>query len=157
MKATKGIEDGKLNPVQEDFRDAVVEMLGKTMLWGGLSGEDLKSIVTLCKERSFEAGDKLVRKGDKGVGFYLILEGSVEVKSGNITLAKFGTGQFFGEMSLLDDEPRSADVVALEPSRCLVLNAQELNAIVESNPKIATSMLRELVRRLRATSQSIRE
>jgi CRP/FNR family cyclic AMP-dependent transcriptional regulator len=146
-----------LKPIQEDFRDAVVEMLGKTMLWGGLGEEDLKSIVTLCRERSFEPGDKLVKKGDKGVGFYLILEGLVEVKSGTVTLAKLGTTQFFGEMSLLDNEPRSADVVAVEPTRCLVLNAQELNAIVESNPKIATTMLRELIRRLRATTKSVTE
>ena len=146
-----------MNPVQEDFLDAAVEMLGGTMLWGGQSKEDLKSIVKLCKERSFEAGDKLVRKGDKGVGFYLILEGSVEVTSNRTKLAKFGTGQFFGEMSLLDNEPRSADVIALEPTRCLILNAQELNTIIQSNPKIATSMLRELVRRLRTTTHSVAE
>jgi CRP-like cAMP-binding protein len=154
----KGTEDGKMSPIQEDFLDAAVEMLGKTTLWSGQGKEDLKSIVKLCKERSFEAGDKLVKKGDKGVGFYLILEGSVEVKaSERLKLAKLGTGQFFGEMSLLDNEPRSADVIALEPTRCLILNAQELNAIIESNPRIATSMLRELVRRLRTTSHSVAE
>jgi CRP-like cAMP-binding protein len=157
MNAIEDLWDEKLNPIQKDFHEAVVKMMGTTMLWGGLGEEDRESIVTLCKERSFEARDKIVKKGDKGTGFYLILEGSVEIKSGNTTLAKFGTGQFFGEMSLLDGEPRSADVVASEPTRCLVLNAQELNEIVESNPKIATSMLRELTRRLRATTQSIRE
>jgi CRP/FNR family cyclic AMP-dependent transcriptional regulator len=153
----KGRKGEKLNPIQEDFHQAVVKMMGTTMLWGGLGEEDRDSIVTLCKERSFDAGDRLVKKGDKGTGFYLILEGSVEVKSGITTLAKFGTGQFFGEMSLLDGEPRSADVVALEPTRCLVLNPQELNQIVDSNPRIATAMLRELTRRLRATTQSISE
>jgi CRP/FNR family cyclic AMP-dependent transcriptional regulator len=149
--------DEKLNPIQEDLHDAVVQMMGTTMLWGGLGEEDRGSIVALCKERSFEANDRIVKKGDKGTGFYLILNGLVEVKSGSNTLAKLGAGQFFGEMSLLDGEPRSADVVALEPTRCLVLNPQELNQIVESNPKIATAMLRELTRRLRATTQSIRE
>jgi CRP/FNR family cyclic AMP-dependent transcriptional regulator len=157
MKAIRDLCDEKLNPIQKDFRDAVVQMMGTTTLWGGLGEEERGSIVALCKERSFDTNDRIVKKGDKGTGFYLILEGSVEVKSNNNTLAKFGTGQFFGEMSLLDGEPRSADVVALEPTRCLVLNPQELNEIIESNPKIATSMLRELTRRLRATTQSIRE
>jgi len=131
--------------------------MGTTMLWGGLGEEDRESIVTLYKERSFGAGDKIVEKGEKGTGFYLILEGSVEIKSGSNTLAKLGTGQFFGEMSLLDGEPRSADVVASEATRCLVLNEQELNEIIDSNPKIAREMLREVTRRLRATIQSIRE
>jgi CRP/FNR family cyclic AMP-dependent transcriptional regulator len=131
--------------------------MGTTMLWGGLGEQERESIVALCKERSFEARDRIVKKGDKGTGFYLILDGSVEVKSGNNTLAKLGTGQFFGEMSLLDSEPRSADVVASEPTRCLVLNEQELNQILDSNPKIARAMLRELTRRLRVTTQSIRD
>jgi hypothetical protein len=157
VKTIEAGRDGELNPIQKDLHDALVEVLGKRMLWEGLGEKDLESLVTLCKEPSFEAGDKIVRKGDKGVNFYLILEGSVEVKSDSVTLAKFGTGQFFGEMSLLDDEPRSADVIAVEPTRCLVLNAQELNTIVESNPKIAMAMLREVSRRLRATTKSVRE
>jgi CRP/FNR family cyclic AMP-dependent transcriptional regulator len=132
-------------------------MMGTTMLWGGLGEQDRESVVALCKERSFDSNDRIVKKGDKGTGFYLILEGSVEIKAGNNTFAKFGTGQFFGEMSLLDGEPRSADVVASEPTRCLVLNEQELNEILDRNPKIARTMLRELSRRLRATTQSIRD
>jgi len=132
-------------------------MMGKTMLWGALGEEERRSIVSLCKERSFEARDKIVKKGDKGTGFYLILEGSVEIKTSNNTLAKLGTGQFFGEMSLLDGEPRSADAVASGATRCLVLNEKELNEIIDSNPKIARVMLRELSHRLRATTQSIRD
>jgi len=146
-----------LNSTHKDFHDAAVQMMGTTMLWGGLGEEDRESIFTLCKERSFEAKDKIVKKGDKGTGFYLILDGSVEIKSDNNTLAKLGAGQFFGEMSLLDGEPRSADVVALTDTRCLILNETELNEIIDNNPKIARAMLRELTRRLRATTKSITE
>jgi CRP/FNR family cyclic AMP-dependent transcriptional regulator len=135
----------------------VVEMLEKSSLWSGLSKKDLKSIVRLSKERTYETGDVIVQKGEGGVGFYLILEGSVEIRSDGTTIAKLGPGQFFGEMSVIDNQPRSADVVAIEPSRCLILSAWSFNALISENPKIALRMLQEFVRRLRSTNQALRD
>ena len=135
----------------------VVEMLEKSSLWSGLSKKDLKSIVRLSKERTYETGDVIVQKGEGGVGFYLILEGSVEIRSDGKTIAKLGAGQFFGEMSVIDNQPRSADVVAVEPSRCLILSAWSFNALISENPKIALKMLQEFVRRLRSTNQALRD
>ena len=117
----------------------VVEMLEKSSLWSGLSKKDLKSIVRLSKERTYETGDVIVQKGEGGVGFYLILK------------------QFFGEMSVIDNQPRSADVVAVEPSRCLILSAWSFNALISENPKIALKMLQEFVRRLRSTNQALHD
>jgi len=135
----------------------VVEMLEKSSLWSGLIKKDLKSIVRLSKERTYETGDVIVQKGEGGVGFYLILEGSVEIRSDGKTIAKLGSGQFFGEMSVIDNQPRSADVVAVEPSRCLILSAWSFNALISENPKIALKMLQEFVRRLRSTNQALRD
>lgn len=100
----------------------VIEMLEKASLWSGLDRKDLKFIVKLSKERMYENGEVIVQKGEGGVGFYLILDGSVEIRSSGTTLLKLGPGQFFGEMSVIDNQPRSADVVAIEPSRCLILS-----------------------------------
>jgi CRP/FNR family transcriptional regulator, cyclic AMP receptor protein len=133
----------------------VVEMLEKSVLWSGLSKKDLKAIVKLSKERTYETGHVIVQKGEGGVGFYLILEGSVEIRSDGTTIAKLGPGQFFGEMSVIDNQPRSADVVAIEPSRCLILSAWSFNALISENPKIALRMLQEFVRRLRSTNQAL--
>jgi CRP/FNR family transcriptional regulator, cyclic AMP receptor protein len=135
----------------------VVEMLEKSLLWSGLSKKDLKAIVKLSKERTYETGHVIVQKGEGGVGFYLILEGTVEIRSDGTTIAKLGPGQFFGEMSVIDNQPRSADVVAIEPSRCLILSAWSFNALISENPKIALRMLQEFVRRLRTTNQAIRD
>lgn len=135
--------------------DPVVEMLGKTSLWSGLSKEDLKKIVKSSKEREYETGDTIVRKGEGGIGFYLVLDGSVEIKSDGTTLSKLGPGQFFGEMSLLDNQPRSADVVAIEPSRCLILTAWSFNALISNNPRISLKMLQEFARRLRNTDRAL--
>jgi CRP/FNR family transcriptional regulator, cyclic AMP receptor protein len=135
----------------------VVEMLEKSLLWAGLSKKDLKAIVKLSKERTYETGHVIVQKGEGGVGFYLILEGTVEIRSDGTTIAKLGPGQFFGEMSVIDNQPRSADVVAIEPSRCLILSAWSFNALISENPKIALRMLQEFVRRLRSTNQALRD
>lgn len=133
----------------------VSDMLGKTWLWVDLSKKDLESIVKASKECKYEPGDTIVKKGDRSLGFYLVLGGSVEVKSDGTTLSKLGPGQFFGEMSILDDQPRSADVVAIEPSRCLVLSISAFKELVSSSPHIAVTILQELARRLRATDRML--
>jgi len=135
----------------------VVEMLGRTPIWNGLSSQDLNSIVRSAKDLRYNAGEVIVKKGERGVGFYLILDGSVEVKLGEIVLSKLGPGQFFGEMSIIDDEPRSADVITVEPSRCLVLTAWAFESLLSNHPKIALKMLREFVRRLRDTDKAFSE
>ena len=135
--------------------DAVIEMLQKTPLWSGLTKQDLKLVVKLSKERKFESGHAIVSKGEAGIGFYLILEGSVEVRSDGKTLSKLGPGQFFGEMSILDNQPRSADVVTVETSRVLFLSAWSFKTMIADNPRIALKMLQEFSRRLRATDKSM--
>jgi CRP-like cAMP-binding protein len=137
--------------------DPVVEMLANTPIWTGLSKQDLKSIVSASHERRYDAGKVIVGKGESGVGFYLILDGSVEVKSGGSTLSTLGPGQFFGEMAVLDDKPRSADVISVSPSRCLLLTAWSFRALISNHPKIALHMLRECIRRLRDTDKSFSE
>jgi len=137
--------------------NAIVEMLQKTPLWSGLGEKELKVIARSFKELKYESGDVIVRKGETGVGFYLIVDGTVEVRADGRVLSKLGPGQFFGEMALLDGQPRSADVVATEPSRCLAMSSWSFNGIVSEHPKIALKMLQEFVRRLRMNAQNISE
>jgi CRP/FNR family cyclic AMP-dependent transcriptional regulator len=137
--------------------DPVIAMLEKASLWSGLDRKDLKFIVKLSKERKYESGDAIVKRGEGGVGFYMILEGSVEVRSDGTILSKLGPGQFFGEMSVIDNQPRSADVVAVEPAKCLILSAWSFNALISEHPKIALKILQEFVRRLRSTDRALSE
>ena len=137
--------------------NAIVEMLQKTPLWSGLTEKELKVIARSFKELKYESGQVIVRKGEPGVGFYLIVDGTVEVRSDGRVLSKLGPGQFFGEMALLDGQPRSADVVALEPSRCLAMTSWSFNAIISEHPKMALKMLQEFARRLRMNAQNLSE
>jgi CRP/FNR family cyclic AMP-dependent transcriptional regulator len=120
-------------------------------LFSGLDKKLLKGLVASGRERSFKAGDKIVSEGDMGIGFYLVLDGRVEVRKGTKVLATLSKGQFFGEMSLIDEERRSADVFAVEPTKCFLLTPWVFTGLVKKNPGIAMGMLKELAKRLRAT------
>jgi CRP-like cAMP-binding protein len=137
--------------------DVIVTMLEKCSLWSGLDGQDLKAIMKVSKQQDFQNEEVIVKKGDEGAGFYLILQGAVEVRSNGKTLAKLGPGHFFGEMSVVDTQPRSADVVAVESSRALVLSAWAFKSLLSERPRIAVKMLQELVRRLRNSDRALSE
>lgn len=137
--------------------NTIVEMLQKAPLWAGLNEKELKVIARSFKELKYESGDFIVHKGERGIGFYLIVEGTVEVRTDGRVLSRLGPGQFFGEMALLDGQPRSADVVALEPSKCLALSSWNFNSIVSDYPKMALKLLQESARRSRTNIQNLSE
>ena len=132
-------------------------MLQKAPLWSGLTEKELKVIARSFKELKYESSDVIVHKGEAGIGFYLIADGTAEVRSDGRVLSKLGPGQFFGEMALLDGQPRSADVVALEPSTCLALSSWSFKGILSEHPKIAVKLLQESARRLRTNTQNLSE
>jgi len=151
------IQELMSSTMKQSNEESVIEMLQKTPLWSALSKQDLKLVAKLSHERSFQIGQAIVTKGEAGVGFYLILEGAVEVRSGGKSLSKLGPGQFFGEMSIIDNQPRSADVIAIENSRVLILSAWSFKTLISDNPKIALKMMQEFVRRLRESDKSLND
>jgi CRP/FNR family transcriptional regulator, cyclic AMP receptor protein len=137
--------------------DPVLGMLRSVSLFSGLEDKQLKSIQSSGKELDFEAGRLIVKEGDSGLGFYLILDGSVEVRHGGKVLAKLGKGEFFGEMTLLDNMPRSADVVAVSKTKCFGLTPWAFAGTLKTDPSIALKMMKELVGRLRTSLKSAAE
>ena len=131
--------------------------LKKVSILGALSQSQLKELTKWAGVLSFEAGETIVERGDRGNGLYLILEGSAEVRRKGRRLARLGTGQFFGEMSLFDNLPRSADVIALAPSKMAVLQKWEFWGFAASQPGVVLSILEEMSHRLRAVDEKIAE
>ena len=129
-------------------------LLASVPFFTGLDEKKRNAIATQGKELSYKAGDAIVDEGTMGVGFYLVLDGKAEVRKGSKVLATLGKGQFFGEMSLIDEGPRSADVVAIAPTKCWALTSWAFSAIVKTNPDVALLMLKEMVKRLRAAQTS---
>lgn len=129
-------------------------LLATVPMFSGLDDKRRKSIAGQGKVMSYKAGDSIVEEGSMGVGFYLILDGRAEVRKGGKVLANLGKGQFFGEMSLIDSQPRSADVVAVSPTQCWALSSWVFDSMVKATPDIALMMLKEVVKRLRAAQGS---
>ena len=135
----------------------VVGMLEKVPIFTSLSGRELRGLAKDGLGRSFPVGATVVKQGEKGVAFYLVLDGKVEVRRKGRRLATLGPGAFFGEMALFDNAPRSADVIATEPTRCLVLSKWEFWGFAQNKGRMLRGMLEEMARRLAATDQSLTE
>jgi CRP/FNR family transcriptional regulator, cyclic AMP receptor protein len=133
----------------------LAKRLKKVTILGALSDNQLTTLAGWARVLAFEAGETVVKRGDKGDGLYLILEGAAEVRHGARVLARLGGGQFFGEMSLFDNQPRSADVVALRPSKLVVLSKWEFWGFAASEPEVVLRILEEMSRRLRAADKAL--
>lgn len=132
-------------------------VLRSVPLFSSLSKSQIRTMATTAKERTYRDGDTIVKQGEKGIGFYLILGGRARVEKAGQKLAELGPGQFFGEMALLDELPRTADVRAQGPVKCLVLSPWEFWAAVGNEPEVLRTLLKETVRRLRSGAAGLSE
>ncbi len=135
-----------------------IDALRRSPLLAAFEDRQLQSLASIAKDRSFQPGDYLIRQGDSGgMAMYVILDGKVEVRAGDVVLDELGPGAHIGEMALLagDDAPRSADVVATEPTTALQITRWDLLPFLESNPKIALAVIEELARRLQAADRAL--
>jgi len=137
--------------------DDVAKMLGAAPIFAGLSDRHLKSLAKSSKVLSFPPDTRIVKQGEPGIAMYVILSGSAEVRQGPKVLSRLNAGQFFGEMTLVDGLPRSADVVAVGSAQCAVLNRWEFWGIARAEPEILESIMREMARRLRDANKALTE
>ena len=130
------------------------DVLGQVPLFSDLSSRELQVLSANTREREFPAGATLLRQGDTGVGLFIITSGKVQVTQQTSSgtqrdLGTFERGQVLGEMSLLDDLPRTATVTAVEPTRALVVPVWDFRAALRETPEIAIKLLAVLSKRLR--------
>jgi len=129
-------------------------------LFQGLSDRNLALLAERAVERAYEPDAVVVRQGALGDALYLVLQGRVKISlysaSGReVVLDTLSPGAFFGEMSLIDAAPRSANVVTLEPTRLLYLARRDFRRALTDNPAMAFPLLEELCRRLREADAKI--
>jgi CRP-like cAMP-binding protein len=134
-----------------------VEMLAAVPLFRDLPKRTLERLDRIAVNRSFSEGEAIVKEGDEGVGFFLILEGQVDVTRGDAKLNTLHNGDFFGEMALLDNHRRSATVTATKPTTCMGLSRWDFVAELRSNPDLAVEMLQVMSRRLRELDARVSE
>ena len=126
----------------------LVDTLRRFNLFADLDRAQLEAIADPDSERSFGAGERILRRGMSGSGFYVILDGEASVTLGGEELNRRRQGDFFGEISTLLDEPLTADVTADTPVRVLEIPGPRLEAFLLSYPKVMLRMLVTEARRL---------
>lgn len=136
------------------------EILQQVDLFANLKPDYLTLLAGSFVRRSYETGTVIVEQGAEGIGLMVIVAGNVQVlkkpASGEeLAIATMGPNEFFGELTVLDNAPRSASVVATEPTECLVLSSWAFKAAMETHPQIALQVLPVVVSRYRETNAKL--
>lgn len=137
-----------------------IEFLATVPLFKSLDGAELARFAELVREKSYPKGSVILFEDDPGDSLFLVRDGRVKVvlvaeDGREVILGLLGVGEHFGELSLIDDQPRSAHVIAMEESTLLVLRRDDFRRRVEASPQVAWSLLAELSRRLRRADDKI--
>lgn len=133
--------------------DEILDSLASFALFADLSRPQLEGLSHIFEEESFAKGQRILRQGFGGTGFFVILHGQAAIAIDGEERSRLGRGDFFGEISILLDEPPTADVIATTPLTCLVLPRGELTGLLTSLPSIGIRMLQAEIRRLRLANR----
>lgn len=136
-------------------------LLNNVALFAGLSDADRAAISKLAVIRSYHKNTMVICEGDQSDSLYVVLSGKVKVflsdeEGKEVTLNLQGEGEYFGELALLDDAPRSASVVTLENTRLAAISKTAFDECMEKNPAIALKIIHGLARRLRDLTENVR-
>lgn len=136
------------------------ELLKRVSIFRDLSNNDLERLGQRLISQSFSKEEVIFSQQEKGDTLFIVRIGKVKVTLSDdagkeIILATFKTGDFFGEMSLIDNEPRSANVIAIEESEVLILNRQSFLAQIDESPRMSMAVMAEFCRRLRRADRVI--
>ena len=124
-----------------DRHGFVDERLAKVPLFAGLDKKHLQQVSSLVTQIDVREGKDLTREGEHGNEFIIVLEGEAEVKVGGNVVATRGPGDYFGEIALIANRPRTATVTAKTPMKIEVIGRREFQTMLHDNPGIATELL----------------
>jgi CRP-like cAMP-binding protein len=129
-------------------KNAKVELIGRVPLFSRCSKKELEEVASIADEIDLSQGKVLTREGDRGREFFVLLEGSADVSKGRRKIDAIGAGDFFGEIALVSNSPRTATVTTTSPSRALVVSAQGFRSLMQRHPTIQSKVLEALAERL---------
>jgi CRP-like cAMP-binding protein len=128
---------------------APVDTLKKVPLFAGLDDRELEQIATMLRERRYAAGDALTQEGSGGAGFFVVEEGEADVTVGGEQRGSIGPGDYFGEIALLTESPRTATLVARTDMLCYGMTPWDFRPLVETNSEIAWKLLTAMAEKMR--------
>ncbi|HZT94106.1 MAG TPA: cyclic nucleotide-binding domain-containing protein [Gaiellaceae bacterium] len=125
------------------------EMLKKVPLFADLDNRELQQIANSMRERRFRAGDTVTQEGAGGVGFFVVEEGQADVTVGGQAKGSVGPGDYFGEIALINESPRTATITARTDLLCYGMTPWDFRPLVESNSAIAWKLLTAMAEKMR--------
>ncbi|AKF08300.1 cyclic nucleotide-binding domain-containing protein [Sandaracinus amylolyticus] len=126
-----------------------IRFLRSVPLFEGLSGEDLLSVADVLEQVEQRAGAAVFHEGDPGEDLYLVVRGTIAIEQGGVRIAELGEREFFGDLAVLDHQPRSGDALCVSDAQLLRLRGADLRELMVTRPPIVQGIVRVLVRRLR--------
>jgi CRP/FNR family transcriptional regulator, cyclic AMP receptor protein len=123
-----------------------VDLLQRVPIFQGLDRRELERIATSMKPRTFRAGDTVTSEGQGGVGFFVIEDGRAKVTVGGENRRTLGAGDYFGEVALLTDSPRTATITAETDLRCYGMTSWDFKPLVETHGSIAWKLLQAMAK-----------
>ncbi len=131
-------------------KNAKVDLLQRVPLFAGCSRADLQRIASIADELDLAEGATLIREGERGREFIVVVDGTVRVSRKGRKLRELGAGDFIGEIALVADVPRPATVTPTSPVRLLVVTDRAFRGLLERTPSVSTKVLKSLGERLHA-------
>ena len=123
-----------------------VDLLQRVPIFQGLDRRELERIATSMKPRTFRAGDTVTSEGQGGVGFFVIEDGQAKVTVGGENRRTLGAGDYFGEVALLTDSPRTATITAETDLRCYGMTSWDFKPLVETHGSIGWKLLQAMAK-----------
>jgi len=132
-------------------RDSKIDLLRNVPLFAECSQKELGRIAAIADELYQPEGTRLIEEGKKGREFFVLVDGTVDVRRNGRKLRTMGTGDFFGEIALITDSPRSATVTATSPVRVLVITSQAFQRLLADTATLQPKVLAALAERAATT------
>jgi CRP-like cAMP-binding protein len=131
--------------------DTKADALGRCPFFASLSRNELLDLAKATEDMEVEEGKTLTREGARGSEFFVIVEGEVSVTKDGEEVRRLGPGDFFGEIALIEDRPRTATVAAMTPLRFFVLTRQSFRSLLAHQPELEQKVNAAIEERVRAT------
>ena len=128
---------------------ASADLLKKVPLFAGLDDRELQQIASSMRERHFKAGDTVTQEGAGGVGFFVVQQGEADVNVGGEARGSVGPGDYFGEIALINESPRTATLTARTDMLCYGMTPWDFRPLVESNATIAWKLLTAMAEKMK--------
>lgn len=151
------------NFFQRDREKDILTLLRSVPIFEGLGRGQLRAVERILHRRKYHAGEYIFREGDPGLGMYIIEEGEISIvsESRSSEISRLGKGEFFGEMAMFNDRPRSASALAYEDTKVFGFFQPDLLGLLETRPSIGTKVVMMLSRILaerlyRAAAENVR-